>query len=90
MKKSVVLTIVVVLSALLGTAAASAADLKALVGGTLIDGFGSHPLRNSVVLIDGERITAIGTVHALVRHETDVRPSAPEAGECYATIVASR
>ncbi len=33
---------------------------KALVGGTLIDGFGSHPLRNSVVLIEGERIKAVG------------------------------
>ena len=33
---------------------------KALVGGTLIDGFGGHPIRNSVVLIEGERITAVG------------------------------
>src|SRR5688572_13836673 len=34
----------------------------ALVGGTLIDGTGGRPIRNSVVLIDGERITAVGTV----------------------------
>ena len=36
--------------------------LKALVGGTLIDGFGGRPILNSVVLIDGERITAVGQV----------------------------
>jgi imidazolonepropionase-like amidohydrolase len=34
--------------------------VKALVGGTLIDGFGSAPIRNSVVLIEGERISAVG------------------------------
>jgi imidazolonepropionase-like amidohydrolase len=34
----------------------------ALVGGTLIDGTGGPPIRNSVVLIDGERIAAVGTV----------------------------
>ena len=39
--------------------------LKALVGGTLIDGFGGRPIRNSVVLIDGERITAVGQVGQL-------------------------
>jgi len=32
----------------------------ALVGGTLIDGTGAPPLTNSVVLIEGERITAVG------------------------------
>ena len=37
----------------------------ALVGGRLIDGFGGPPLANSVILIEGERITAIGTVGAL-------------------------
>ncbi len=39
--------------------------LKALVGGTLIDGFNGPPIRNSVVLIDGERITAVGQVGQL-------------------------
>lgn len=33
---------------------------KALVGGTLIDGFGGQPIYNSVILIDGEKITAVG------------------------------
>ena len=37
----------------------------ALVGGRLIDGFGGHPLANSVVIIENERITAIGTVGML-------------------------
>lgn len=44
---------------------ASAAQLKALVGGTLIDGFGGKPLQNSVVIIEGERIKAVGTVATL-------------------------
>ena len=41
------------------------AQTRALVGGTLIDGFGGPPVRNSVILIDGERITAVGRVGEL-------------------------
>ena len=37
-------------------------NIKALVGGTLIDGFGGKPLLNSVIIVDGERIKAIGQV----------------------------
>ena len=37
----------------------------ALVGGTLLDGFGSTPIRNSVVLVEGERIKAVGQMGAL-------------------------
>src|SRR5262245_38759367 len=37
----------------------------ALVGGTLIDGTGSAPVRNSVVLIRGERIEKVGTIASL-------------------------
>nr|WP_299484690.1 amidohydrolase family protein [uncultured Allomuricauda sp.] len=40
-------------------------QMKALVGGTLIDGFGSEPIKNSVILIEGERIKAVGTVETL-------------------------
>ena len=40
----------------------SIAQVKALVGGTLIDGFGGKPLQNSVVIIEGERIKTIGQV----------------------------
>ncbi|MDQ3552600.1 MAG: amidohydrolase family protein [Bacteroidota bacterium] len=41
------------------------AQKKALVGGTLIDGFGGDPLRNSVILIDGNKITKVGQVGTL-------------------------
>lgn len=37
-------------------------NLKALIGGTLIDGFGGTPLNNSVIIVEGERIIAVGTV----------------------------
>jgi imidazolonepropionase-like amidohydrolase len=42
-----------------------AQQLKALVGGTLIDGFGGTPIRNSVIIVEGERIKAIGQVGSL-------------------------
>lgn len=47
------------------SSAQRASTVKALVGGTLIDGFGGRPLRNSVVLIEGERIAAVGQVGTL-------------------------
>src|SRR5688572_16314590 len=37
----------------------------ALVGGTLIDGYGGVPVQNSVILVDNERITAVGQVGSL-------------------------
>ena len=40
-------------------------QVKALVGGTLIDGFGGTPIRNSVIIVEGERIKAIGQVGSL-------------------------
>ncbi|MGH9347884.1 MAG: amidohydrolase family protein, partial [Vicinamibacterales bacterium] len=40
-------------------------NVTALVGGTLVDGFGGRPIRNSVILIDGERISAVGQVGTL-------------------------
>jgi imidazolonepropionase-like amidohydrolase len=43
----------------------SAQNLKALVGGTLIDGFGGTPIQNSVILIQNDRITAVGQVGSL-------------------------
>ena len=33
---------------------------KALVGGTLIDGFGGQPIQNSVIIIDKDKIVAVG------------------------------
>jgi imidazolonepropionase-like amidohydrolase len=55
------------LTALVMGAGAISAVAKpiALVGGRLIDGFGGPPLANSVVIIDGERISAVGTVETL-------------------------
>ena len=44
---------------------ADAADKKALVGGRLIDGLLGEPIANSVILIDGDTIEAIGTVDTL-------------------------
>jgi imidazolonepropionase-like amidohydrolase len=44
---------------------AQSRNVKALVGGTLIDGFGSVPIRNSVIIIEGERIKAVGQVGSL-------------------------
>jgi hypothetical protein len=34
----------------------------ALVGGTLIDGTGAPPVRNSVIVIRGDRIERLGTI----------------------------
>ena len=39
--------------------------IKALIGGMLIDGFGGKPIRNSVIIIDGERIKAVGQIGTL-------------------------
>jgi imidazolonepropionase-like amidohydrolase len=44
---------------------ASNTKVKALVGGTLIDGYGGRPIRNSVVIVEGEKISAVGTVETL-------------------------
>lgn len=36
------------------------AQTKALVGGTLIDGYGGKPIQNSVIIIEGETIRQVG------------------------------
>ena len=41
------------------------AETLALVGGRLIDGFGGVPLEHSVILVEGERIQAVGTIDSL-------------------------
>ena len=46
-------------------AVAQTGPVKALVGGTLIDGFGGPPLRNSVIIIEGSKIAAVGQVGSL-------------------------
>ena len=45
--------------------AANAAENKALVGGTLINGLGSTPIEDSVILVRGEQIEAVGSVETL-------------------------
>lgn len=37
----------------------------AILGATLIDGNGGAPVRNSLILVDGDRITAVGTMDTL-------------------------
>jgi len=44
---------------------AQSGRLKALIGGTLVDGFGGKPIRDSIVIIHGERIKTVGTIGAL-------------------------
>jgi imidazolonepropionase-like amidohydrolase len=39
--------------------------VTALVGGTLVDGYGGPPIRNSVILVSGDRIAAVGRIHTL-------------------------
>src|SRR4051812_15819853 len=41
------------------------AKITALVGGRLIDGWGGAPVNNSVILIEDERIKAVGTAETL-------------------------
>ncbi len=53
------------LLALALVAPAAQAGTVALVGGTLVDGTLREPIKNSVVIIQDERITAVGTVASL-------------------------
>jgi len=46
-------------------AQAQSHNVKALVGGTLIDGYGSKPIRNSVIIIEGDKIKAVGQLGSL-------------------------
>ena len=41
--------------------AAESVQTTAIVGGTVVDLYGKSPIKNAVVLVDNERITAIGT-----------------------------
>ena len=55
------------LAVLLATVGVLSAQAKitALVGGRLIDGWGGAPVNSSVILIEGDRIKAVGTVDSL-------------------------
>ena len=56
MKRVTLFAVLVVLSA----TASAAADTVAVVGATLIDGTGAEPVKDSVLLIDGGKISAVG------------------------------
>src|SRR5689334_11046984 len=43
------------------SAALSQSNVTAIVGGTLIDGTGRPPVRNAVVVLEGNQIKAVGT-----------------------------
>ncbi len=60
--KSLLVLACVMTAATLTAGGADAAEIKALVGGTLIDGFGGPPIDDSVVIIEGERIREVGRV----------------------------
>src|SRR5215211_500494 len=53
------------LTLLLAATWSASARPIALIGGRLIDGFGGPPLANSVIIVENERITAVGSVGAL-------------------------
>jgi imidazolonepropionase-like amidohydrolase len=67
MRLSFILALGLMCSAPARPSAASpeASQVKALVGGTLVDGYNPRPLRNSVVIIEGDRIKAVGQVGSL-------------------------
>lgn len=56
--------LILILLALIAPALA-AQEKKALVGGTLINGYGSTPIQDSVILISGDTIERVGTVDTL-------------------------
>lgn len=41
-------------------------QIKALVGGTLIDGFGGKPIHNSIIIIEGKIIKEVGTFGSII------------------------
>ncbi|NJN41453.1 MAG: amidohydrolase family protein [Flammeovirgaceae bacterium] len=57
--------IIVILLLTISISGMSQTKMTALVGGTLIDGFGGKPLQNSVILVEDQRIKAIGQVGSL-------------------------
>ncbi len=65
MSKSKAFFLPLILALCACTIAFAQAPTRALIGGTLIDGFGGKPVHNSVILLRGERIEKIGTVETL-------------------------
>ena len=65
MRRILAITLAIALTLAPSGTTAQNARVNALVGGTLIDGYGGTPLRNSVIIIEGERIKAVGQVGSL-------------------------
>lgn len=65
--KWVVSTVIILF---LSSSVALSQNLKALVGGTLIDGFGSTPIQNSVIIIEGDQIIEVGQIGAVTIPES--------------------
>jgi imidazolonepropionase-like amidohydrolase len=59
MKKVLLFTTLILCAAI---SSSQEKNIKALVGGTLIDGFGATPIKNSVIIIEGDKIKAVGTI----------------------------
>ena len=62
--RNIEISLIALLAVLLGSFA-YADEKKALVGGRLIDGLLGAPIANSVILIDGDTIEAVGSVDTL-------------------------
>jgi hypothetical protein len=54
------LAVVFLSAATVGRPAAQQAAVQAIVGGTVIDGNGGPPIRDGIIVVTGQRITAIG------------------------------
>ncbi|HEX9728378.1 MAG TPA: amidohydrolase family protein [Gemmatimonadales bacterium] len=61
-RHAVVLSVSLMLAGPVLAQESTEATVKALVGGTLIDGFGGAPVRNSVIVVRGDRIVTVGRV----------------------------
>ena len=53
------------LATLFGCATTAPTDITAITGGTVIDGLGGAPIENGVVLMEGDRILAVGSSDAV-------------------------
>ena len=53
------------LATLFGCATTAPTDITAITGGTVIDGLGGAPMENGVVLMEGDRILAVGSSDAV-------------------------
>ncbi len=66
MKKTILTFLLFTLAVIISPAISAEGDrVMALTGGTLIDGYGGKPIPNSVILVEGKTIIAVGQVGSL-------------------------